>query len=179
LRSFDAFTSEPVDTDIYISSQDEVLQTNEGVAVLRTNVESNVSDFAVRTADQKYLSAHFVQNGRKEFIHIPMIQDEWLEQIKKIKLVNSLPGTGTVIAFTPQLKWEAFLASENYDKSNIIYFTKDGELSDVPQANGGFIMFNVAVGAKEIVLHNLENEKISSQVVSVEDQQLAVMTFAD
>lgn len=179
LRSFDAFTSDPVETDVYVSSQDELLQTAEGTALFRSYVDNNISDFSVRTADPLYVPLHYVQSGKKDYVHIPMIQEKWLSQIKKMKLINDLPTHGTVIGFTPQLKFDVYLASDNYDKNNLIYFTKDGELSELPQANGGFIMFNVPEGAKEIVLHNLENEKIFSQVLNVESQQISAIRFGD
>jgi hypothetical protein len=179
VRSYDAFTSDPVETDIYLSSQDEIIQTAEGSAAFRSYVENNVSDYAVRTADTSYVGVNLVQSGKKEYVHIPMIQEKWLTQIKKMKLINDLPSHGTVIGFTPQLKYEVFLASDHYDKGNVVYFTKDGEIASVPQANGGFIMFNVPVGAKEVVLNNLENEKIFSQALSVHDQQVSAITFND
>jgi hypothetical protein len=179
IRCFDAFTSTPVDSDIYISSQDEIVSTSEGSSSIRTHVESNVSDFWARTADPVYASVHFFQNGRKDYVHIPMIQENWLEQIRKMRLVNLVPGSGTVIGFTPQLNFEVFLAADKYEKSNLVYFTKEGELSETPQANGGFIMFNVPAGTREIVLQNLETDKISSQVISVQDQEIAAITFGD
>jgi hypothetical protein len=179
IRSFDAFTAQPVESDIYLSSQEEIVQTTQGTATARTYVESNISDFFAKTSDPNYVAVHFYQNGRKDYAHVPMIQDAWLEQIRKIKLVNRLPATGTVIGFTPQLKAEVYLASDNYDKTNIVYFTKEGELSDKPQANGGFIMFNVPVGIKEVVLQNLENDRVSAQVLNVDDQQISAINFAD
>jgi len=179
VRSYDAFTSDPVETDIYLSSQDEIIQTVEGSAAFRTYVENNVSDYAVRTADVSYVGLNLVQSGKKDYVHIPMIQEKWLTQIKKIKLINDLPSHGIVIGFTPGLKYEVYLASDHYDKSNVVYFTKDGEIASGPQTNGGFIMFNVPVGAKEVVLNNLENEKIFSQALAVHDQQVSAISFGN
>ncbi len=179
IRSYDAFTADPVETDIYLSSQDEIIQTAEGSASFRSYVENNVSDFTVRTADPQYVPLRLVQSGKKDYAHIPMIQENWLNQIKQSKLINDLPAHGTIIGFTPQLKYEVYLAADNYDKSNVVYFTKEGELASTPQANGGFIMFNVPEGAKEVVLNNLENEKIFSQVLSVDSQQISAINFGD
>lgn len=178
VRSYDAFTSEHVDVEIYSSSQNEIIQTTDGSAAFLTYVENNVSDYVVKTANPLYLPIRLVQSGKKDYLHIPMIQEAWLNQIKKLKMINDFPSNGIVVGFTPTKRFEVFMAADNYDKSNIVYFTKDGELASVPQENGGFIMFNVPEGAREVVLNNLETERIFSQVINVNSQQISAVSFS-
>lgn len=179
LRSFDAFTSESVDVDIVSSSQDEIIQTIDGTLMFRNYVENNVSEYLVRASNQMYANIRYTQSGLKDYVHIPMIQENWLNQIKKIKLINSTPDTGIIIGFTPNLNYDAFLAGENYDRGNVVYFTKEGELSDMAVSGGGFILFNVRIGVREVVLQDISNDHIYSQVFNVENQQISVAHFAE
>ncbi|MGZ3725199.1 MAG: hypothetical protein ACXWQQ_05340 [Pseudobdellovibrio sp.] len=177
VRSFDAFTNAVVETDLVVSSQEETIQTIDGTAAVYSHVDNNVSEYLVRTSDPIYVSMRYTQSGRKDYVHLPMIQEAWLNEIKKLKALNDQVNTGTIIGFTPNFSYDAYLASDNYSKSNVVYFTNDGQLSTAPVAGGGFILFNVPMGAREVVLQESETGRIFSQVFDVKYQEVSVTHF--
>ncbi len=179
IRSFDAFTNEIVETDIVTSSQEETLQTISGVAAVYTNVLNNVSEYLVRTSDPAYIPMRYTQSGLKEYVHLPMIQESWLNEIKKLRIINEQVNTGVIIGFTPNFKYDAYLVSDNYSKNNVVYFTNDGQISAVPTEGGGFILFNVPIGAREVVMQETETNRVFSQVFNVKYQEASVSHFTE
>ncbi|MEQ1721947.1 MAG: hypothetical protein ABL930_02145 [Pseudobdellovibrio sp.] len=177
IRSFDAFTSEPVTADVVFAESEEAVETDGGTAVIKTLTELGVAEFVVRTNDRKYLPIRNVQNARQEYVHIPLIQQSWLAAIKNAKAIPELANTGIIIGFTTDLVYDAYLATDSYDKNNIVYFDHYGQLTSAPTQGGGFILYNVPVGAREVILQEKSLDKIYSQVVNVVNQQISVSHF--
>ena len=178
-RSYDAFTSEPIETDIATSDLSESLTTQGGTANFRCLSTANVAEFIVNTADRAYLPSRYVQNGNREFAHIPMIQEAWLSEIKRMKLINENPAAGTIIGFTMGLDYSAYLALDSYDSANIAYFDQGGKLVASPVNGGGFVLFNVPAGAREVVLQENGTDRIFSQVFDIKSQQLSTAHFSE
>ncbi len=177
IRSFDAFTSEPAAADIVLAESEEAIETDAGTAVIKTLTEFGLAEFVVRTNDRKYLPIRYVQNARLEYVHIPLIQQDWLAAIKNAKALPELANTGIVIGFTTDLVYDAYLATDDYDKNNIVYFDHYGQPTSKPNLGGGFILYNVPVGAREVILQEKGVDKIYSQVVNVVNQQISVSHF--
>jgi hypothetical protein len=177
IRSFDGFTSEPVTADIVLAEAEEAIQTDSGTATVKTFTEFGVAEFVVRTNDRKFLPIRYVQNARQEYVHIPLIQESWLAAIKSAKAILEVANTGIVIGFTTDLAYDAYLTTDTYDKNNIVYFDHYGQLTSAPTQGGGFILFNVPVGPREVILQEKVLNKIYSQVVNVLNQQISISHF--
>lgn len=179
IRSFDAFNSDSLDIEVISGESDQALQTSAGVLNLRTYVQSNVVEYLADAHDERYLPMRYVQNGKQDYAHLPMIPAAWFNEIKRIQQLNELPNTGVILGFTSDLNYEAYLAVESFDKNNIVYFSKSGQLTQAPEMGGGFIIFNVPTGAKEVVLQDIATERIYSQVFNIRDGQISVSHFRD
>ena len=106
-----------------------------------------------------------------------MIQESWLAAVKNFKQITDKPNSGIIIGFSTDLDYDAYLASEEYNKKDIVYFNSLGQVSPDPVIGGGFILFNVPNGAHEIVLQERNSEKIYSQVFNVQAQEISVAHF--
>ncbi len=179
VRSFDAFTGDAVDIDLISPDLEEVVQTISGVANYRTQNNLGVSQFLVRTNAPAYLPVRYVQDSRKDYVHIPMIQENWLKQIQSVKLINELPDTGTIIGFVPEIDFEVYLISEGYSQDQVVYFDQMGRITQTPTKGGGFILFNVPVSAHEVVVQEKGSERIYSQVFDIKANQVSVSHFVD
>lgn len=180
VRTFDAFTSEVLQTDVIVADQAEAFQTSEnGSYGIKTKVQDNVSDYKARHNDPVYLPISYSQSGARDYVHIPMIQERWVSEIMNLRQITELPNTGAVIGFTTGLKYDAYLSAENYPKNNIVYFNQYGQPSLEPVVGGGFILFNVPAGAREVVLQDQASERIYSQVFHVRPNQVSVSHFTD
>lgn len=179
IRTFDAFTSSPMSADVVLSETEEALETNSssGAATYKTFIESSINEFLVRTNDRQYVPIRYIQNSRQEYAHIPMIQENWLSAVKNFKQIEDKPETGIIIGFTSDLDYDAYLVSEEYNKNDIVYFNSLGQVVSAPANGGGFILYNVPVGARELVLQEKNSERIYSQVFNILAQQISCAHF--
>lgn len=177
LRTFDAFTAVPVSTDIVLAEIEGVLEAESGIASFKTYSENSTSEYLVRTNNASYLPIRYIQNSSEDYIHLPMIPKDWLENIKtKLQLIEA-PNTGIVVGFTRDLIYDVYLISENYSKNNIVYFNELGQITSKPVNGGGFVLYNVPIGSREIVLQEQLTEKIYSKVFNIKSGQASVTHF--
>lgn len=179
VRSFDAFTGQPVDADIVSSDLEDIIETQAGLASFRTNNSLGLSNYVVRTK-QNYMPINYVQDSRLDHVHIPLISEEWLYKIIEKLEMNAAPATGTIIGFAPGIaEYDMYLISEDYDTKQVVYFDQYGQISKTQVAGGGFILFNVPVGAREVVVQEKKSERIYSQVHFVKSSQTSVSHFSE
>jgi hypothetical protein len=177
VRAFDAFTSDPQVVEAISPEAEDVLETVAGTTSFQSHIDASVSEYIVRNYDRRYLPIRYVQNSRQDYVHIPLIQETWLNEIKAIKQVNELPQAGTVIGFSKDLVYDAYLVAEVFDRSNVVYFDSTGAVVAEPVRGGGFILFNVPVGAREVILQERGSDRIFSQVFNILAQQISVAHF--
>ncbi|MFZ3230060.1 MAG: hypothetical protein WA160_07640 [Pseudobdellovibrio sp.] len=178
VRSFDAFTGQPADADIISSDLEEIIETKAGIASFRTNNELGLSTYLVRPK-QGYMPINYVQDSRLDHVHIPLVSEEQLTNIQQQLQIESVPNTGNIIGFVPGADYEMYLISEEYNISQIAYFNQNGQISKGPMPGGGFILFNVPIGAREVVVQEKKTERIFSQVYFIKTGQTSVSHFAE
>lgn len=176
-RSFDAFTAEPIAADLISSESDSVIETTNGAAKFQSRAEFSVSEVVARTDDRRYVPLRYVYNSRQDYIHVPLISESWLQTVRNLRQINLMPGTGVLIGFVRDIDYDVYLISENYYPENRVYFDSRGQISTTPVKNGGFILFNVPIGAREVVLQEKGSERIHSQVFPVWEQQISAAHF--
>ncbi len=179
IRTFDAFTSAVISTDISTAESEEAIENVAGTISFKTYIESSLGEYLVRAAGSRaYVPARYVQNTKQEYIHIPMIQENWLLAVKNFNKIEEKEDAGTIIGFVTDLTYDAYLVSADYNKNDIVFFNSLGHVVTVPTAGGGFILFNVPTGARELVLQEKNSDRIYSQVFNVLNQQVSVSHFS-
>lgn len=179
IRSFHAFTSENVPVDVLAAGVENVIELPDAYGMIRTNVDSNVSNYYVRSPSTVFADINYTTSGQKDYVHIPMIPATWLNQLATNKGLSEMPDTGVIIGFTMNLNYTAYLAAEKYDPNNIAYFDMYGRPTAQPVTGGGFALFNVPVGAREVVLQDMKTEQLHSQVFQVRKSQIYVSHFSE
>lgn len=176
-RSFDAFTSEAVATDLISTESEDIIEAETGSARFQSRAEFSVSEIIARTNDRRYVPLRYVYNSRQDYVHVPMVSESWLQAVRNSRQINQMPGTGTIVGFVRDMEYDAYLIAENYYQNNRIYFDSQGQVVTAPVKNGGFILFNVPLGAREVVLQEKSGDRIHSQVFPVMDQQISAAHF--
>lgn len=179
VRSFDAFTSEVVESDVATPDLEEILQTTSGVVSYRKHSALGVTQFLVRTNVEGYTPIRYFQDARKEYVHLPQIREEWLKQIQSQRLINDKTDTSTFVGFVPDMDYQIYLVYEGYNRDQIVYFDMQGRVSPVPVKGGGFILYNVPHDAHEIIVQQEGSDRIYSQVFQSAAGQVGVSHFAD
>ena len=179
IRSYDAFSGEPQDADVVIPDHADIVETTAGTASYRTYNQLGLANFVVR-AKQDYMPINYIQDSRKDHLHIPLIKESWLSNIQSQLQLNDQPNTGTIVGFVPEIEnFEMYLISEDYNSKQIVYFDQSGVVSSTPVTGGGFIMFNVPVGAQEVLVQEKQTNRIFSQVHIVKLNQTSVSHFSE
>lgn len=174
IKTFDAISGEAVDADIVSAAADESIESIGGVAQINTYATLSVVEYLVRTAPATdYEPIRYVTTESKDYVHVPMIKKSWLTRLKEYKMINELPNTGVFVGFTGELSYDVYLTEPNYNSSNVVYFDSNGNITQEAVVGGGFIMFNVPVGAQEVVLQERVSDRIHSQVLNILDQQIS------
>jgi len=194
VRSFDAFAGVATSVDVAHAESPEVLEiSDEGTASLKTFSQMGLSEFLVRSPDRQYLPIRYIQNALQDYVHLPMIQEQWLTAAKEYKKITGLaagltasltvsltespPETGIIIGFSKNLNFDVYLAADNYNKNDIVYFNSAGNIVEEPNVGGGFVLFNVPVGAREVIVQERLTDRIYAQFFNVLSQQVSVAHF--
>lgn len=177
IRSFDAFSSTPAGADAIFSELEEAIELPEGSGVYKSNLEFGIGETLVRPVERQFLPMRYTQSSRKDHIHLPLIQEQWLEAIKTARKITQNRNFGIIIGFTSELNYDAYLTLENYNKDDIVYFDSNGNIVYEPSIGGGFVLFNVLVGSQEVVLQEKNSDKLYSQVFNVHAEQISVTHF--
>lgn len=179
IRTFDAFTSGVISTDISTAEFEEAIENVAGTVSFKTYVESSLGEFLARAAGSRiYVPVRYVQNTKQEYVHIPMIQENWLLAVRNHNKIEEKENVGTIIGFVTDLTYDAYLVSDDYNKNDIVFFNSLGHIVGEPTVGGGFILFNVPTGTRELILQEKNSDRIYSQVFNVLDQQVSVSHFS-
>jgi hypothetical protein len=177
IRVFDAFTGESraarithQTTDIPVDvSADEEAQMSFPV-LPRTSL-------AYVQAESPYLNATYLHNEAEGFLHLPLIREDWLRALQSGSKISDTVGTSIVVGFVPEADFSAEVFEEKSETTKIIYFNARGEPAKKGVPGGGFIIFGLATGAKEIGVYKSGTDIVSSKVLPSEDGGFFVLKF--
>jgi len=179
VRAFDAFTSEPMDAEILLPGREDMVEVSEGTTRYRTASEQGLQSLIVRPLNRNYADYIYLQNNKKDHLHLPFVLDAWLDQLKRSAQIPSAEDASLFIGFVPQGNYDLFLSLEAFDRKNIIYFNSQGLITPTPVPGGGFIIYNLASGLQEIILQDQSTERTYSQVVIAEPGKTYLSHFVD
>jgi hypothetical protein len=179
VRAFDGFTGEEMDADLILPGHEDIFSVVDGVGRYRTSAAAGLQEIQVRPAHSAYTPYVYLQNAKKDHIHLPLIQDAYLDQIRIQKQIPQLPDSSTFIGFAPAGQFDLHLTVENFDQRQIVYFDAQGATSLTPVKGGGFIIYNLPEGLQEIILQDQKNDKTFSQVLFAEPTKNYVAHFVE
>jgi hypothetical protein len=178
-RSFDAFTANELDVDLILPGVDNIFTVTDGFARYRSSTVSGLQEIFVRPVAGAYTPFVYLQNSKKDHLHLPLIRDEFLEALRIQNQIPLLPNTSTFIAFAPNGEFDLHLTVDHFNRKHIVYFNSKGEAVPDSVPGGGFIIFNLPAGLQEIILLDRQTDKTFSQVVSAVSEKIYMTHFTD
>jgi hypothetical protein len=179
LRVFDAFTGEPRAAGIEMQSLEEPLDISaQGWTTILLPDITRMSLMQV-TPSGEYIPAQYIYQDSQDYIHVPLVREDWLTTILQPKWDIIDAAKGTVVGFFPAEGFEVYLAGPDLPPENITYFDANGARTQTGVAGGGFIISNVEPGAQEVVIFGKQSEKLYSRLLPVDSRSVSVLTFQD
>lgn len=170
--SFDAFSKQPVTSRIRFSGTSKSVQTNANGAVKLNYSNGPDPIFLESDPGEEYLSVRGVY-GRvagKE-LGLPTFTRSWFDSMK----INRSPGTGVIVGFVDGKKFDVFSDGEGQGHPETYYFNSHGDIVNAPVADGGFIIFNLPLGMRQISIVPEGSDVIYHQVVPLDDEYTGVI----
>lgn len=182
LRLFDAFSGEVQSATVTMQSLDSEVEVLDGVATVSLPRVHRQGLLSIQTESRDFISARYVYNDTDEFVHIPLIQWNWLTKIKNYLRLDDHPSAGQVVGFVPDEDFEVYIAGyEDLPARNIVYFDMQGRILPTGKgmAGGGFILFNVPEDTHEVIVIGSRTQKIYSRVLPVDANSVSVLSFRE
>lgn len=169
LRSFDAFTGDPLRTNIEIQQLELPIDTGfEGTATVEVPKTNNLS-FVLVSPEAPYEKIRLSYMHLEDYLHIPLFTKNWLDEFKAYLKVSDEPQTGNVVGFVQGDDFTVELQNKD-DSSKIVYFDQQGHFSNQGLAGGGFIVFNLEENQVNLTLLSKRNSKEIVRIVRPEKE---------
>lgn len=178
LFSYDAFTSQPMATELILPGIEDIVSLDEsGEIKIRVNYRSGIQEFVNRPTNRDYLAYTAVRAGNEKFSYFPQITENWLKLISEKAKIEVDLEKSVFIGFTATPEFTIMLADESYDTRNVIYFNANGELSSIPVTGGGVIFFNIGEGLHETVVNETNTMKVHSRAFYAKQNRIYLSVF--
>jgi hypothetical protein len=180
IKIFDAFSGEAHSAEISMQSIQDDFLVEGGSKSINLPQVSRIGMMQIRSIGNDYISARYLYNDSDEFIHIPLIQYNWLRSIKASLKIDDTPNGGIIVGFMAEEDFEVFIAgNDDFNQRNIVYFDVQGRVLQNRKGlgGGGFILYNVPEDTHEVVVIGSKTQKIYSRVLPVDPNSLSVLTF--
>lgn len=180
INTFDAFSGQPVETNVSLQSLPNTFLAERGQARIYVPQQNTVGQGVCSPITDEYLSAKYFYSESFDHANFPLIKKQWLEKIKNLAKINVIPGHGLIVGFSPTEDYKVYWQEplDKNDPAQILYFDYQGNLTNTNEgaAGGGFIIFNIKPQTTEIAILNKVSQKIFSQVVPVTSNSLTILT---
>ncbi len=169
LRSFDAFTGDPLRSNIEIQQLEQPIDTGfEGTTTVEVPKTNNLS-YVLVSPEAPYEKIRLSYMHLEDYLHIPLFTKTWLDEFKAYLKVSDEPQTGNVVGF---VQGDDFtIEIQNKDSSSkVVYFDQQGHFSNQGLAGGGFIVFNLEENQVNLTLLSKRNNKEIVRIVRPEKE---------
>jgi hypothetical protein len=179
VRAFDSFTGDEMDADLVLPGFEDIFSVSEAMARYRTSTAEGLQEIKVRPTNRDYAQYTYLQNSKKDHLHLPLIPDAFLDQLRLQKQITQSADSSVFVAFAPAGDYDLHLTAENFDRKQIIYFNSLGKAVETPIEGGGFVIYNLPEGLQEIILQDRKSDRTFSQVMFVEPSKNYVAHFTE
>lgn len=174
LRSFDAFSGDPVRSRVEIQQLNDIVDTGaEGVVAVAIPKTKTLS-FINATSEGPYENVRIAYHTLTDYIHIPLISKAWLDEGRSSLKVNDDFKTGSIVGF---VQGEDFIVEvQNKETSSkILYFDQRGQFAQEGRAGGGFIVYNAEVDLPNIIIRGERTQREVARVVRPDSKFIQVV----
>jgi hypothetical protein len=177
VRSFDAFSGEPARAKVQIQQIEDMIDTGEvGLSVINIPATQSLSFIHV-FPEAPYMDAKFSYTKLLDYIHIPMIRREWLDQVARQMRINPDPNKGIVVSFVQNGNYDFIASSPEQSNERLVYFDSKGEVTNSGLAGGGFILYNQPTGFVGITLEDKKHQRKFHKISFPENKVVSILNF--
>lgn len=179
MRSYDAFSGQPVPSQVSLQSSDMIYEMAEGEEVVQVSVVARHALAQLR-GQPEYADATYIYDESKGYAHFPMVKKAWFQQLLNDNRINVNPSSGTVIGFSPDEDFEVYVPSVGENPLEIIYFNNRGEVlaqRDSGVAGGGFIILNLPESVQEVSVFLSRSQRLISKVTPIFPREMVAHLF--
>lgn len=174
-KIFDGFEGAPVPAQISMQGLEAVETLLDETSFYLPEV-NRWSLAEIVPLDREYAAVRTSYVDNSDYLHVPLIKEEWLQSLISSKRINLIPSTGTIVGFVPQDDFELYMPQlQNHLAENVVFFDSSGVMTDRPVAGGGFVVYNVPPGLHTLSLLSSQNEFIQSHLVLVDANTVFVI----
>lgn len=178
-RSFDAFTSEQIMTELFVPGQKEILSLESELLRYRHSSQYGLTEIVNRPLIRDYSAYVYIQSLSKDHLHLPQIKEAFIEYAQAQAQIQIEQDTSMFIGFTPHNYFDVHVADETYNSAYLVYFDQSGNIVPKQTQGGGFIAFNLKPGIQELILQDVKTERSFSTVFYSRPSVVFVSHFAE
>jgi hypothetical protein len=177
VRSFDAFSGEPTRVKVQIQQLEDVIDTGgTGLSVVNIPFTDNFS-FVNVYPEAPYVDAKFSYTKLKDYLHLPMVRKDWLEEIARYLRVNSDPQKGIIVGFVQNENFNLVPSAPEQSNENLVYFDSKGQISPSGTSGGGFILYNQPVGFVGVTIEDQKRQRKFHRISSPDNRFISILNF--
>jgi hypothetical protein len=178
-RSFDAFTGEPIMTELFVPGQADIINLETDFVRYRHNAQYGLTEVVNRPLIRDYAAYVYIQNQSKDHLHLPQIKEAFMEYVQAQAQVPIERDTAMFVGFTPSNFFDVHIADEGFNPAHLVFFDQAGNIVPKQTAGGGFVAFNLKEGIQEVILQDQKTERSFSTVFYSRPSVLLVSHFAE
>lgn len=169
LRSFDAFTGDPLRAHLQIQQLEQTIDTGfEGTTMIEVPKTNNLS-FVLVSPEAPYEKIRLSYTQLEDYLHIPLFTKNWMDEFRTYLKISEGPQTGNVVGFIQGDDFTVEVQNKE-SSSKVAYFDQQGRFSNQGIAGGGFILFNLEEDEVNLTLLSKRNNKEMVRIVRPEKE---------
>ncbi len=179
VKVYDALSGDPAFAQVDLQSNEGLLEVSGSARVVVPEVKK-LTIARVLPDSTKYSEAEYYFQSGEDYIHLPLLETQWLYDIQTSQNIEKNEGLGTVVGFVTDSDFQVYLPHEKkYLSSNIVYFDSSGKVTGSGKVGGGFILFNVPIGIQSVTILNRTTAIFSAEVIEAREKRLTVLKYTD
>lgn len=173
LRTFDAFSGEPLAADMMVQALNQNLKID-GYGRFQHPILPRLSLIEASPQSEEYVPATYSYSGDTDHLFLPAVKQSWMDQLLAKARINVTPRLGALIVFSEKGQYQVGLPHLPPEaKVDIVYFDSQGNYSQTPVEHGGFMIVNLPPVAQTLVVTRANGEVVS-RVFTADSDRLSI-----
>ena len=173
LRVFDAFTGQDRSAEVVHQGVPESIWVG-GMSQVTLGALHRLSVSRVQPG-QPYAAANYYSDDEQAYVHYPLVRGDWIDYMKAATKTPDLPGA-TVVGFVLSEDFDV-QAIDPEERAQVVFFDSTGKPTNQGYLGGGFIIFGLSPGVREILVTKQKTGEIAAQTIAADEGSLSVLRF--
>ncbi|MEY4617371.1 MAG: hypothetical protein RJB66_2331 [Pseudomonadota bacterium] len=174
VRSFDAFSGQSRPAKIEVQQLNDIFELDPtGALVLEIPKTKGISFINV-LPEAGYEPMHLSYHHLLDYLHLPLIPREWLEEMRASLKINEELDTGSIVGFVQGEDFFVEIPNKN-SKSKTVYFDPTGKPVERGVNGGGFVIFNLEQDSPNLIVYSRRNRRALGRIVKPQRDSVQVV----